>query len=48
MAIMEGGMGLFISSCIPGMAVLSTPQFHDSMLVAEFVCGMLYGLDGLV
>jgi hypothetical protein len=43
MAIMEGGMGLFISACSPGMAVLSAPQFHDSMLVAEFICRMLHG-----
>jgi hypothetical protein len=42
-AIMEGGVDLFISACRPGKAVLSAPQFHDSMLVAGFVCGMFRG-----
>jgi hypothetical protein len=41
MAIMEGGVGLFINACRPGNAVLSIPQFHDSMLVAGFVYGVL-------
>jgi hypothetical protein len=43
MAIIEGGVGLFISACNPGNAVLSIPQFHDSMLVLGFVCGVLRG-----
>jgi hypothetical protein len=41
MAIMEGGVGLFIKACSPGSAVFSVPQFHDSMLVAGFVYGIL-------
>jgi hypothetical protein len=41
MAIMEGGVGLFISACSPSNVVCSELQFHDSMLVAGFVCGML-------
>jgi hypothetical protein len=41
LAIMEGGVGLFINACRPGNAVLSVPQFHDSMLVAGFVYGVL-------
>jgi hypothetical protein len=41
MAIMEGGMGLFINACSPGNVVFSAPQFHNSMLVAGFVYGML-------
>jgi hypothetical protein len=41
MAIMEGGVGLFINVCIPGSAVLSEPQFHDNMLVDGFVYGVL-------
>jgi hypothetical protein len=41
MAIMEGGVGLFINVCRPGNAVWSEPQFHDSMLVAGFVYGVL-------
>jgi hypothetical protein len=34
---------LFISDCSPGSAVLSVPQFHVSMLVAGFVCGVFRG-----
>jgi hypothetical protein len=41
MAIMEGGVGLFINACRPGNVVFSAPQFHDSMLVAGFVYGVL-------
>jgi hypothetical protein len=37
MVIMWGGIGLFISDCSPGSAVLSVPQFHVSMLVAGVV-----------
>jgi hypothetical protein len=40
-AIMEGGVGLFVNACRPSSVVLSAPQFHDSMLVAEFVYGVL-------
>jgi hypothetical protein len=42
MAIMEGSVGLFINACRPGNAVWSEPQFHDSMLVARFVYGVLH------
>jgi hypothetical protein len=41
MAIMEGGVGLFVIACSPGSAVLSAPQFHDNMLIAGFVYGVL-------
>jgi hypothetical protein len=41
MAIMMGGVGLFINACRPGNAVWSEPQFHDNMLVARFVYGIL-------
>jgi hypothetical protein len=41
MAIMEGGVGLFINAYSPGSAVFSAPQFHDNMLVAGFVYGVL-------
>jgi hypothetical protein len=41
MAIMEGGVRLFINSCKPGSTVLSAPQFHDSILVVGFVYGVL-------
>jgi hypothetical protein len=37
MAIMDGGVGLFIISCKPGNVVLSVPQFHVSIFVAGFV-----------
>jgi hypothetical protein len=37
MAIMDGGVGLFVSDCSPGNAVFSVPQFHDNILVAGFV-----------
>jgi hypothetical protein len=40
-AIMEGGVGLFINACRSGNAVLSTPQFHDNILEARFVYGVL-------
>jgi hypothetical protein len=43
MAIIEGGVGLFVNACSPGRAVLSAPQFHDSMLVAGFVYGVFHG-----
>jgi hypothetical protein len=41
MAIIEGGVGLFVSICRSGNAVWSEPQFHVNMLVAGFVCGVL-------
>jgi hypothetical protein len=41
MAIMEGGVDVIFIACTPGSAVLSVMQFHDNMLVAGFVCGML-------
>jgi hypothetical protein len=44
MVVMDGGVGLFVSDWSPGNAVLSVPQFHDSILVARFVCGMYWGL----
>jgi hypothetical protein len=37
MAIMDGGVVLFIISCKPGSAVLSVPQFHVNIFVAGFV-----------
>jgi hypothetical protein len=40
MAIMEGGVDLFVNACIPGSAVLSAPHFQDNILVAGFVYGM--------
>jgi hypothetical protein len=40
MAIMDGGIGLFIISCSPGNAVLRVPQFHVSIFVVGFVYGM--------
>jgi hypothetical protein len=40
MAIMDGGVGLFVISCSPGNAVLSVPQFHISIFVAGFVHGI--------
>jgi hypothetical protein len=42
-AIMEGGVGLLVSTCSPSMAVFSAPQFHNNILVDVFVCGMLCG-----
>jgi hypothetical protein len=42
MAIMEGGVGLFVNACRPSSAVLSAPQFHDNILVAGFVYGVLH------
>jgi hypothetical protein len=42
MAIIEGGVGLFINACSLGNAVWSDPKFHDSMLTAGFVYGMLH------
>jgi hypothetical protein len=42
MAIIEGGVGLFVNVCRPGNAVWSEPQFHVNMLVAGFVCGVVY------
>jgi hypothetical protein len=41
MAIVEGGVGLFINACRPGIAISSEPQFYDSMLMAGFVYGVL-------
>jgi hypothetical protein len=38
MAIMDGGVGLFVNDWSPGSAVFSVPQFHDIILVAGFVC----------
>jgi hypothetical protein len=47
MAIMAGGVGLFISDCSPTDAILSAPQFHDIMLVAGFIRGVFCGfMDG--
>jgi hypothetical protein len=40
MAIMEGGVELFVNACRLGSAVLSAPQFHDNILVAGFLYGM--------
>jgi hypothetical protein len=40
MAIIDGGVGLFVSACIPGSAVFSVPQFHDIILVSGFVYGV--------
>jgi hypothetical protein len=47
-AIMEGGVDLIINACRLGNVVFTTPQFHDSILVAGFVYGVLcaVGLDG--
>jgi hypothetical protein len=41
MAIMEGGVVLFINACRLGIAELSVPQFHDNILVAGFMYGVL-------
>jgi hypothetical protein len=41
MAIMEGGVDLFISACRPGNAILRALQFHNIMLVVGFVYGVL-------
>ena len=41
MAIIEGGVGLFINACRLDKAMLSIPQFHDIMLVAGFVYRVL-------
>jgi hypothetical protein len=40
MAIIEGGVGLFIDACRPDNVVWSEPQFHVNMLVAGFVYGV--------
>jgi hypothetical protein len=37
MAIMDGGVGLFVNDCIPGNVVFSVPQFHVIILVGGFV-----------
>jgi hypothetical protein len=37
MAMMAGGVGLFVNDCSPGSAVFSVPQFHDIILVARFM-----------
>jgi hypothetical protein len=36
-AIMAGGVGLLVSDCNPGRAVLSVLQFHVIILVVGFV-----------
>jgi hypothetical protein len=36
-AIMEGGVGLFVNDWSHGSAVFSVPQFHDNMVVSGFV-----------
>jgi hypothetical protein len=36
MAIIDGGVDLFIISCKPGSMVLSMPQFHFNIFVAGF------------
>jgi hypothetical protein len=40
MAIIDGGVGLFVNASIPGSAVFSVLQFHDIMLVSRFVYGV--------
>jgi hypothetical protein len=40
MAIMDGGVGLFVNDWSPGSAVFSVPQFHEIILVSGFVCGV--------
>jgi hypothetical protein len=37
-AIMDGGLGVFVSDWNPGNAVLSVPQFQEIIWVARFVC----------
>jgi hypothetical protein len=37
MAIMAGGVGLFVNDCSPSSPVFSIPQFYDIILVAGFV-----------
>jgi hypothetical protein len=39
-AIMVGGLGLFVSDWSPGNAVLSVPQFHESIFVAGIIWGV--------
>ena len=46
MAIMDGGLALFVIDCIPGNAIFSVPQFHDIILVAGFVYGVFCGFMG--
>jgi hypothetical protein len=46
MAIMAGGLGLFVSDWSPGNEVLSVPQFHVSIFVAGIVWGMFCGFMG--
>jgi hypothetical protein len=40
MAIIDGGVGLFVNAWSLGSAVFSVPQFHDIILVSRFVCGV--------
>ena len=46
MAIMDGGVDLFVSDWSPSNVVLNVPQFHDSILVAGFVHGVFWGFMG--
>jgi hypothetical protein len=39
-AIMDGGLGVFVSDWSLGNAVLSIPQFQEIIWVARFVCGV--------
>ena len=38
-AILEGGMDLFISTCSPSIAMLNAPQFHDIYLWLSLYVG---------
>jgi hypothetical protein len=40
MAIMAGGLGLFVSDWSPGNEVLSVPQFHVSIFGWEVLYGV--------
>jgi hypothetical protein len=46
MAIMDGGVGIFVKDWSPGNVVLSVPQFHEIILVFGLVCGVFWGFMG--
>jgi hypothetical protein len=46
MAIMDGGVGLFVNDWNPSSTVFRVPQFHDIILVAGFVCVVCGGIMG--
>ena len=46
MAIMDGGVDMFVNACIPGNVVFSVPQFHVIIFVREFICRVFWGFMG--